>query len=82
MHFTTAALSTLLASAAFAAPLNSTLYDNLNSNIFPDFDCYSDWAICKGKITKDYFPNLQAPNRDSGCVQYYQGINITGIVTE
>ncbi|RKK67406.1 hypothetical protein BFJ69_g14540 [Fusarium oxysporum] len=45
MHFTTAALSALsalLASAALAVPLNSTPYDNPDSNIFPDFDRYSD----------------------------------------
>ncbi|KAF9775738.1 hypothetical protein IL306_006134, partial [Fusarium sp. DS 682] len=72
MHFTTAAISALLASAALAAPLNSTLCDNPDSNIFPDFDRYSDWAICKGKITKDRFPNLQAPKREGGCVRYYR----------
>ncbi|KAL9561840.1 hypothetical protein ACKAV7_014102 [Fusarium commune] len=57
MHFTTAALSALLASVALA-------------------------AICKGKITKDRFPNLQAPKREGGCVRYYQGINMTGVITE
>ncbi|EXA02011.1 hypothetical protein FOWG_01713 [Fusarium oxysporum f. sp. lycopersici MN25] len=53
-----------------------------DNNIFPDFDRYSDWTICKGKITKDRFPNLQAPNRDGGCVRYYRGIDVTGVVTE
>ncbi|KAJ4079012.1 hypothetical protein BFJ70_g17322 [Fusarium oxysporum] len=57
MHFTTAGLSAFLVSAALAVPLNSTPYDNPDSNIFPDFDRYSDWAICKGKFTKDRFPN-------------------------
>ncbi|EXL60701.1 hypothetical protein FOCG_03524 [Fusarium oxysporum f. sp. radicis-lycopersici 26381] len=56
--------------------------DNPDNNIFPDFDRYSDWTICKGKITKDRFPNLQAPNRDGGCVRYYRGIDVTGVVTE
>ncbi|KAJ9412926.1 hypothetical protein QL093DRAFT_2026751 [Fusarium oxysporum] len=53
-----------------------------DGDIFPNFDRYSDWAICKGKITKDRFPNLQAPNREGGCVRYYQGIDMTGVVTE
>ncbi|EWZ77340.1 hypothetical protein FOXG_14087 [Fusarium oxysporum f. sp. lycopersici 4287] len=82
MHFTTAALSALLTSAALAVPFNATPYDNPDSNIFPDFDRYSDWAICKGKITKDRFPNLRAPNREGGCVRYYQGIDMTGVITE
>ncbi|KAL9563959.1 hypothetical protein ACKAV7_011994 [Fusarium commune] len=57
MHFTTTSLFALLVSAASAIPLNSTPYDNPDNNIFPDFNRYSDWEICKGKITKDRFPN-------------------------
>jgi len=53
-----------------------------NVNIFPKFDNYEQWAICKGKITKGRFPNLQAPTNDGGCVRYYRGIDITGVVTE
>jgi hypothetical protein len=49
-------------------------------NIFPDFENYSHWAICKDQITKEHFPNLQAP--EGGCVRYYRGIDITGVVTE
>lgn len=81
MHFT--ALILLLASTALASPANSPSHDNNpNADIFPDFDRYSDWAICKGEITKDRFPNLQAPNDEGGCVRYYQGIDMTGVVTE
>ncbi|KAM0425564.1 hypothetical protein ACHAPT_009095 [Fusarium lateritium] len=82
MHFTTAALSAILASAAMATPINSSNAQTAGEDIFPSFDRYSDWAICKGKINKDRFPNLQAPNREGGCVRYYQGIDITGVVTE
>ncbi|KAH7204948.1 hypothetical protein AU210_012374 [Fusarium oxysporum f. sp. radicis-cucumerinum] len=82
MHFTTVVLSAFLASAALATPLSSGGHRDSNGDIFPDFDRYSDWAICKGKITKDRFPNLQAPKREGGCVRYYQGIDMTGVVTE
>jgi len=85
MYFTTAALSLLLATAAMASPLarrDDRDDKDPSTNIFPDFDRYSDWAICKGKITKNRFPNLQAPTDDGGCVRYYRGIDITGVVTE
>ncbi|EWZ79049.1 hypothetical protein FOWG_16767 [Fusarium oxysporum f. sp. lycopersici MN25] len=58
MHFTTAVLSAFLASAALATPLSSRGHRDSDGDIFPDFDRYSDWAICKGRITKDRFPNL------------------------
>ncbi|KAF9343179.1 hypothetical protein BGX26_006135 [Mortierella sp. AD094] len=86
MHFTAATFIALLAAAgAIASPV--TDYDNgdhSNSdvNIFPKFDNYGKWSICKGKITKARFPNLQAPTNDGGCVRYYQGIDMTGVVTE
>jgi hypothetical protein len=82
-------ICTLLATSAVASPFASSLSrrddrddTNPNVNIFPDFDRYSNWAICKGKITKSRFPNLQAPNNDGGCVRYYRGIDMTGVVTE
>lgn len=53
-----------------------------DANIFPNRNAYSAWAICKGQITQHRFPTLQAPNRDGGCVRYYQGIDMTGVVTE
>ncbi|KAM5349012.1 hypothetical protein ACJ41O_008835 [Fusarium nematophilum] len=81
MHFTTATLSILLSATALAYPTNSHHNDN-GADIFPNFNQYSDWAICKDKITKDRFPNLQAPNREGGCVRYYRGIDMTGVVTE
>ncbi|KAH7019569.1 hypothetical protein EDB80DRAFT_561220 [Ilyonectria destructans] len=82
MHFTTAALSALLASAALATPLSSRGYHDSDGDIFPGSDGYEEWAICKNKITKWRFPNLQAPNNKGGCVRYYQGIDMTGVVTE
>lgn len=88
MHFsTTAILSALLASSVLATPLTGLRRrdadDDSNSdiNIFPSADKYDDWAICKGKITKSKFPQLQAPTNDGGCVRYFEGIDITGVVT-
>ncbi|KAK6515758.1 hypothetical protein TWF281_004348 [Arthrobotrys megalospora] len=49
---------------------------------FPDFNRYNDWAICRGRITKQRFPTLQAPSRRGGCVRYFRGIDMTGVVTE
>ncbi len=51
-------------------------------DIFPSLDEYNDWAICKGQITKQVFPNLNVPTRQGGCVRYFRGIDITGVVTE
>jgi hypothetical protein len=86
MHFSaTTTLSILaLASAAFAGPLgiarrdNGTSGDDSNSdiNIFPSKDHYNDFAICKGKVTKNQFPQLQAPSNDGGCVRYFQPLNL------
>lgn len=52
------------------------------ANIFPPFANYDKWAICVGKVTKKMFPHLQAPTAAGGCVRYYQGIDMTGVVTE
>lgn len=90
MHFpTTTVLSALLLSSTV---LGATLKglrvrdqgddSNGDINMFPGGDAYNDYAICKGKITKNQFPNLQAPSDDGGCVRYFQGIDITGVVTE
>lgn len=49
-------------------------------DIFPDFENYEKWAICKEQITTKRFPTLQAPT--GGCVRYYRGIDITGVTTE
>jgi hypothetical protein len=76
------------ATAVTATPVGTTSRrdngddGNKNINIFPGFNNYDQWAICKGKITKAKFPNLQAPTADGGCVRYYQGIDMTGVVTE
>ncbi|KAF3103923.1 hypothetical protein TWF569_004085 [Orbilia oligospora] len=84
MHFIAAALSfcaaiTLVAAASFG---NRCDVPHRGDDIFPNFNRYSDWAICKGIITKRRFPNLQAPNNCGGCVRYYRGIDMTGVVTE
>lgn len=87
MHFFAAALTALVASSALASPCehegdHDHDHGNSDVNIFPDYDRYDDWAICKGKITKWNFPNLQAPNDEGGCVRYFRGVDITGVVTE
>jgi hypothetical protein len=86
---TTAVLSTLLFSSTV---LGATLQglrvrdqdDDSNSdiNLFPGDDAYNKYAICKGKITKNKFPGLQAPSNEGGCVRYFRGIDITGVVTQ
>jgi hypothetical protein len=89
MHFSTSTvLSTLfLTSSVLGATMGLRVRDqdddsNPNVNIFPSDDTYNDYAICKGKINKNKFPNLQAPSQDGGCVRYFPGIDITGVVTE
>ena len=88
MHFSTAtALSVLaLASSVLAGPLGADRRDNSDDsnsdiNLFPSGDKYSEYAICKNKITKNQFPLLQAPNYEGGCVRYFPGVDITGVVT-
>lgn len=89
MHFSTPTIisTILLASSALASPnLGLRIRDNKEDNdssinIFPSGDKYNDYAICKGKVTKDKFPQLQAPSNDGGCVRYFPGIDITGVVT-
>jgi len=73
-------VTVLLAASVLANPLAARGDDD--EDIFPDFDDYDAWAICKGKITKSQFPNLQAPTAAGGCVRYYRGIDMTGVVTE
>ncbi|KAL7912852.1 hypothetical protein GGI35DRAFT_441294 [Trichoderma velutinum] len=79
-------LNLVLVVSVIASPLidsrDNNDEKNPNVNIFPAFKNYEDWAICKGKITKHQFPNLQAPENAGGCVRYYRGIDMTGVVTE
>ncbi|KAB5551055.1 hypothetical protein GE09DRAFT_1124757 [Coniochaeta sp. 2T2.1] len=88
MHFTAATVIAVLAViGSTASPVDPSHRDNdedrnNNINIFPDPEAYEQWAICKGKITKARFPNLQAGTADGGCVRYYRGIDMTGVVTE
>jgi hypothetical protein len=79
----------LLSSNVFGATLKGLRVrdkgddSNPEINIFPkDDDSYNKYAICKGNITKGKFPALQAPSNDGGCVRYYRGIDITGVVTQ
>ena len=83
MHFsTTTVLSTLaLTSSVLASPHRRDSGNNSDINIFPSDDKYNDYAICKGKVTKGQFPQLQALSKDGGCVRYFKGIDITGVVT-
>jgi len=81
MYFsTTTALAVLFAaSSVVAGPLRSRDAgddNNKDINIFPSGDKYNDYAICKGKITKHQFPQLQAPSDDGGCVRYFPGIDM------
>jgi len=85
MHFSATVLAALfVASSVIAGPLRARDAgddDNSDINIFPSGDKYNDYAICKGKVTKHQFPQLQAPSEDGGCVRYFPGIDITGVVT-
>jgi hypothetical protein len=52
-------------------------------DIFPSNpSALNDWAICKETITVAKFPDLFSPTRTGGCVRYFQGVDITGVVTE
>jgi len=90
MHFSAAAAAAIvLATSALANPVDTFRSrrddgDSSNSdvNIFPDPNTYDRWAICKGRINKGKFPNLAAPTDEGGCVRYYRGIDMTGVVTE
>ncbi|KAH6678745.1 hypothetical protein B0J14DRAFT_331175 [Halenospora varia] len=85
---TTTLLSILLTSTVLASP-HTTLAtrdqddnSNNNLNIFPSPDKYSEYAICRNKITKHQFPKLSALSDDGGCTRYFRGIDMTGVVTE
>jgi hypothetical protein len=82
MHFsTTTALSILaLVSSVLAGPLGNLRRENgddnnTDINIFPSKDHYNDYAICRGKVTKNQFPQLQAPSNEGGCVRYVYPLN-------
>jgi len=88
MHFTaTTILSTIfLTSAVLAGPLGTRDMDandlDDSYNIFKDSTKRYEGAICKNDITVERFQNLSVPSGKSGCVRYYQGIDMTGVVTE
>jgi len=92
MHFTTSSIlaTFVLASAALAGPIaarndkhevNDHDMDD-NFNIFKNSAERYEGAICKNEITTHRFPNLLVPDHKSGCVRYFQGIDMTGVVTE
>jgi hypothetical protein len=82
MHFPTiTTLSTLLLSTTVLGLAIRNDDSNHDLNIFPSNPdaAYSSLAICKNSITHHKFPHLQGP---SGCVRYFRGIDMTGVVTE
>jgi len=83
MHFTAAFTAVIAAGLAVASPLNSVRdADDHRLDIFPSAQAYNELAICKGQITKRRFPDLVAPTNDGGCVRYFRGIDMTGVVTQ
>ncbi|CZR59865.1 uncharacterized protein PAC_09759 [Phialocephala subalpina] len=86
MHFSTPTIisSLFLFSSVLAGPLGARDFDdssNSDLDIFPSYDAYSEYAICKGKITKYRFPHLAAPTNEGGCVRYFPAVDMTGVVT-
>jgi len=80
MRFLQAAVAILCLTAQGSAAAVAARNDP--DDIFPNANSYSNYAICKGRITKQRFPTLQAPTPQGGCVRYYRGIDMTGVVTE
>ncbi|EXU97405.1 hypothetical protein X797_009510 [Metarhizium robertsii] len=75
----------LLFATALAAPGNTPHErDNTDGSIvFPGGNGYAGWAICGDQVSKQRFPRLQVPaGAGGGCVRYYRGIDMTGVVTE
>jgi len=88
MHFITFTTPLLLLSRALASAIierNGNDYNDLDDkfNIFKNANSRFQGAICKNEITTNKFPTLVVPpNFRGGCVRYYQGIDMTGVVTE
>jgi len=87
MHLTSLGLLFVLLCSAFAGPFieRNQPYNDMDDsfNIFKDADSRFEGAICKNEITTKQFPTLVIPhNFRGGCVRYYQGIDMTGVVTE
>jgi hypothetical protein len=76
----------LLAGAALTgAIVQKDNYNDMDDrfNIFKDSNSRWEGAICKSEITTKQFPTLVTPhNFRGGCVRYFQGIDVTGVVTE
>ncbi|KFY81247.1 hypothetical protein V500_11588 [Pseudogymnoascus sp. VKM F-4518 (FW-2643)] len=87
MRYTAPLALAFAASTALASPSNSLHVGDSNDNdhsqinIFKTANKRWDGAICKGKVTPATFPGLVTPSEDGGCVRYYQGIDMTGVVT-
>ncbi|RFU25081.1 hypothetical protein B7463_g11262, partial [Scytalidium lignicola] len=72
-------------SLAGLAVLRNDNYNDMDEsfNIFKDANSRFEGAICKSEITTKKFPSLVIPPHfRGGCVRYYQGIDMTGVVTE
>ncbi|KAH9208236.1 hypothetical protein DL95DRAFT_480681 [Leptodontidium sp. 2 PMI_412] len=89
MHFITLTPLLLLSGALAAAVVERNgdydYYNDMddNFNIFKDSNFRWEGAICKNEITTKQFPTLTTPpNFRGGCVRYFQGIDMTGVVTE
>jgi hypothetical protein len=87
MRFTTSALvSLLLATSALAGPLSARKQkddDDSTFNIFKNEAKRWEGAICKTSITRQTFPALALPEHvGGGCVRYFRGVDMTGVVTE
>jgi len=86
MHFITLTVPFLLSGALAGAIIERNgNYNDMDDdfNIFKDSNSRWEGAICKSQITSKQFPSLVTPpNFRGGCVRYFQGIDITGVVTE
>ncbi|PMD50001.1 uncharacterized protein K444DRAFT_670503 [Hyaloscypha bicolor E] len=88
MHFITLTPLLLLSGALTAAVVERNGDHDYNDmddsfNIFKDSNSRWEGAICKSEITTKQFPTLTTPpNFRGGCVRYFQGIDMTGVVTE
>lgn len=88
MHFTPIAVVLALAASGLSnvlVPRDNDGYNDMDDsfNIFEDSSQRFEGAICKDQITTRQFPTLQIPHGfRGGCVRYYQGIDMTGVVTE
>jgi len=90
MRFSSALFTTILfTSTTLAGPFIAHQSRDMASDDMDDsFDIFQnsaeryEGAICKDQITTSRFHNLKVPDHQSGCVRYFQGFDMTGVVTE